>query len=283
LFERSTRALMKTLMLTILVTVVGGSSPTAEPTGKPNDDSATYAMIVSGISKDPTERQAKDKAVADFSRFLLDRAGVKPDRLGVLVHNGSPIRKDAKISTADNIKEQVRTFAKVIAPEDRFIFYYVGQANIVQDKLRLNLPGVDITHEQLAEWMNGLKVSSMLIVLDCPGAEMAVRMLTGPDRVIIGACTAEQRYSTRFSQYFVPALSDDKSDADGDGKISALEAFNLAYKQLDELYRGQGLLKTETPVMEDDGDGTPSQEPWRHEQDKTDGAAAARLFLSGKS
>jgi hypothetical protein len=271
------------MMLTMLVTVVGGSSPTAEPVGRPKGDTVTYALIVSGINKDLTERQAKNKAVADFSRFLLERAGVKPDRLGVLVPNGSSVQKDAKISTADNLKEQVRTFAEVIAPEDRFIFYYVGQANIVQDKLRLNLPGVDITHEQLAEWMNGLKVSSMLVVLDCPGAEMAVKALTGPDRVIIGARTAEQRYSTRFSQYFIPALSDDKSDTDGDGKISALEAFNIACKQLDELYRSQGLLKTETPVLEDDGDGTPSQEPWRHEQDKTDGAAAARFFLSGKS
>ena len=274
---------MKTMMLTIVVAVIGGSPPAAEQAGRPKDDGVTYAMIVGGINKDPMERQAKDKAVADFSRFLLEGAGVQPERLAVLAQDGSPAWKNAKTSTADNIKEQMRTFAKVIAPQDKFIFYYVGQANIAQEKVRLNLPGEDITHEQLAEWINGIKVSSMLIVLDCPGAGMAVKMLTGPDRVIVCACTAEQRYSTRFSEYFVPALSDDKSDSDGDGKISVLESFNAACKQLDEFYRDQGLLKTETPVLEDDGDGKPSESPWRHEQNKTDGAAAARFFISGKS
>ena len=281
--EKSTRTLMNTVMLTIVVAVIGGGPPTAEPTGKPKDDGLTYAMIVGGINKDPTERKAKDKAVADFSRFLLERAGVPSERLSVLVQDGSPAAKEAKTSTADNVKQQIRTVAEVIAPEDRFILYYVGQANVVQEKLRLNLPGVDITHKQLAEWINGLKVSSMLIVLDCPGAGMAVRTLTGPDRVILCACTAEQRYSTRFSEYFVPALSGDKSDIDGDGKISVLEAFNAACIQLDEFYHNQGLLKTETPVLEDDADGKPSEEPWRYEQNRMDGALAAKLFLSRPS
>lgn len=274
---------MKTLMFAVMVTVAGGSPPAAEQSGGPEDEGVTYVMIVSGINKDPAERQVKDKAVADFSRFLLERAGVPSERLSVLVQNGSPAWKDAKTSTAENIREQLRTFAGAIAPQDRFVFYYVGQANIVQEKVRLNLPGVDITHEQLAEWMEGIKVSSMLIVLDCPGAGMAVKALTGPDRVVISACTPEQRYSTRFSQYFIPALSDDRGDSDADGRVSVLEAFAQACKQLDEFYRDQGLLKTETPVLEDDGNGTPSEEPWRHERDRTDGAAAARFFLADKS
>jgi hypothetical protein len=144
----------------------------------------------------------------------------------------------------------------------------------------LNLPGPDITHSQLAEWINKIKASSMLIVLDCPGAGLAVKAVTGPDRIIIGACTDEQHYSTQFSEYFVPALLDELSDTDENGRISLLEAFTSASRSVDDFYRRQSLLTTETPVLEDNADGIPSPQPWRYKQNKKDGLIASKLFLS---
>ncbi len=178
------------------------------------------------------------------------------------------------------VKKTIKSLADTIQPEDRFIFYYVGQANIAAGKLRLNLPGPDITHEQLAEWISQIRASSMLLVLDCPGAGMAVKALTGQGRIVIGACTAEQHYSTRFSEYFVPSLLDSKSDTDGDGKVSLLEAFTFASKQLDDWYFRQLFLTTETPVLEDNADGFPSRQPWRYKQGNTDGREASKFFLS---
>lgn len=102
------------------------------------------------------------------------------------------------------------------------------------------------------------------------------------DRLTVAGCTADQHYSTRFSEYFVPALGENESDTDNDGKVSLLEAFTSASKQLDAYYRGMGLLKTETPVLEDNGDGVASDKPWRFKQNKTDGAAASKLFLSSE-
>jgi hypothetical protein len=257
-------------------------APGAERSRKPAESDNTCALIVSGTNKDPNESPAKDKAVMNLRRFFLNNAKVKPDRLGVLVDGNSVARKDSKISTAKNLKEQIDTFAAAVNPAGRFIFYYVGQANIVTDKLRFNLPGADITHEQLAGWINRIKASSMLIVLDCPGAGLAVKAVAGPDRIVVAACTADQHYSTRFSEYFVPVLADNKSDTDSDGKVSLLEAFTSASKQLDDLYRRKGLLKTETPLLEDNADGIPSRQPWKYRQGKTDGLAASRFFLSSE-
>ncbi|UCE46563.1 MAG: hypothetical protein JSW47_13175, partial [Phycisphaerales bacterium] len=95
--------------------------------------------------------------------------------------------------------------------------------------------------------------------------------------------TAKQPYSTRFSEYFVPALAGIQSDSDHDGKISLLEAFTSASKKLDDFYRRMGLLKTETPVMDDNGDGQASDQPWKHEQNRSDGLAASRFFLSSRN
>ncbi|MGB2863878.1 MAG: hypothetical protein WBC05_11180 [Sedimentisphaerales bacterium] len=277
---------MKKTIIAILLFIVSGSplfeALGAERSSESKESGKTYVLIVGGINKDSKERLAKDRVVTDLSRFFLDITGVKSDRLRVVVDSESTARKDTGISTAGNLKEQMDRFAASVNPVDRFIFYYIGQANVVSDTLRLNLPGPDITHNQLAEWINGIKASSMLIVLDCPGADLAVKAVTGQDRIIIGACTAEQHYSTQFSEYFVPALVDERSDTDEDGRISLLEAFTSASRSVDDFYRRQSLLTTETPVLEDNADGVPSPQPWRYKQNKTDGLAASRFFLSGE-
>ncbi len=242
----------------------------------------THALIVTGINKNAQDRQTKDKAVTDLRDFLLNKASIKRDRVTVLGNSRTLARRPSDVSTAENLKKQIDAFAAAVNPADRFIFYYVGQANVVADKLRLNLPGPDVTGEQLAKWLSPIKASSILIVLDCPGAGVAVKALAGQGRIVVAGCTAEQHYSTRFSEYFVPALDENESDTDGDGKVSLLEAFTSASRQVDDFYRGEGLLKTETPVLEDNGDGEPNDKPWRFKQDKSDGAAASKFFLASK-
>jgi hypothetical protein len=180
------------------------------------------------------------------------------------------------------LSQTLATFAAKIQPADRFVFYYTGQANTVAGKLRLNLPGQDITHQSLAECINQIKASSMMIVLDCPGAGLAAKAITGKGRIVVCGCEAQQHYSTKFGEYFVPALADPNSDTDGDGKVSVLEAFTLACKQSEDWYRQRNLLKTETPVLEDNADGVPSPQPWRYESDKADGLLASKFFLTAE-
>jgi hypothetical protein len=242
----------------------------------------TYALIVSGINKDPNERLAKDRTVTNLRKFFLNDAKLQTEHLSILVSDESAVRQEAGTSTADNLSRTFATFAAKIQPTDRFIFYYTGQANIVAGKLRLNLPGEDITHEGLAESINKIKTSSMMIVLDCPGAGLAAKTLTGKGRILICGCEGNQRYSTKFGEYFVPALTDPNSDTDGNGKVSVLEAFTLACKQLEDWYRQRNLLKTETPVLEDNADGVPSPQPWRYESDKEDGLLASKFFLAAE-
>ena len=245
---------------------------------EPNEKK-TYALVVSGISKDPQHRSAKSKVLSDLQRLLLNTPEISGETLTVLVADGLPADGAFRTSTAENIQKAINAVGTIIKAEDRFIFYYIGQANMVAGKLRLNLPGTDITHERLAQWIKGIKASSMLIVLDCPGAGLAAKEISGRGRIVICSCTVEQRYSTRFSEHFIPALTDSESDVNGDGKISILEAFTAAFRQIDDWYRQKKLLTTETPVLEDNGDGRPSKEPWRYKTDSTDGLAASEFFL----
>lgn len=288
----STRNIERLLVLSLFISL--GKLPVMQARGAETsrasaDIKNTYALIVSGINKDPNDRLVKDRGVTNLRRFFLSDAKLKPDQLSILVADnhvtpseveGSAASEGARTSTADNLREVLTAFAAKIQPTDRFVFYYTGQANIVAAKLRLNLPGEDITHEGLSEGINQIKTSSIMIVLDCPGAGLAAKTMTGKGRIVIFGCEAQQRYSTKLGEYFVPALSDPNSDTDGNGKVSVLEAFTLACKQLEDWYRQRNLLKTETPVLEDNADGVPSPQPWRYESDKEDGLLASKFFLT---
>jgi hypothetical protein len=238
----------------------------------------TYAIVVNGISKDPTDQSAKTKAVSSVQYYLQNNLKIDSERLCVLKAGDSPAAANTGTSTVKNIQNAINNFASIIKPDDRFIFYYIGQANVIGENLRINLPGADVTPEQLALWMKEFKASSMLIIFDCPGSGLAAKALSGPGRVILGSCTAEQHYTTRFSEYFIPALTDSQTDMNEDGKISILEAFTTTSKKIDDWYRQEKLLTTETPVLEDNGDGQPSKEPWRYKLDNTDGRIAAEFF-----
>jgi len=239
----------------------------------------THVLVVKGIIKDPEAQEANDRAVEELREFFLKTAGLPDDQVTVLASGDSATGRQYGESTAENLQQTLKVLAGSIGPADRFVFYYVGQANVVVRDLRFNLPGPDVTHEELGEWIGPVEAAEVLIVLDCPGAGLAVPGVSGEGRIVVCGSRPDQPYATRFSEHFIPALADPESDENGDGRASVLEAFTRACGQLDELDRQEGVLNTETPLLEDDGDGIPSERPWQYEEEKRDGEEAAGFFL----
>lgn len=248
----------------------------------PAEAADTYALVVSGISRDPNDQAVRAQAVTGLREYLLKQTAVDPRRLTVLAAD----RPDAppassQQSTASQIVRVIDTLAPTIRPEDRFLFYYLGQANAAGGELRLNLPGPDITQQTLADRLKAIKASEQLIVLDCPFAGLAAKALTSANRIVVCASTATQAYGTRFSPHFVHTLTQPQTDADDDGKVSLLEAFTAAAREIEQWYRDKQILPTETPCLEDDGDGNPSERPWRYQTEGGDGSKAAAFLLHG--
>ncbi len=235
----------------------------------------TYVLLIKGIGRDPVDGVLKDQALNALRGFLLEQTRVDPSRLVVL-----DAQADASQPTADNIHRALDTFAARIRPRDRFICYYIGQANVVGGVLRLNLPGPDITDKELADWLRALATKRQVIVLDCPCAGLAAKTLTAEGRIIVCAATAAQAYATQFTALLVQVLGRPATDADGDGKLSLLEAFTAAAREIEAWYQQQQIVATETPCLEDNGDGVPSEQPWRYKTEKEDGAGAAAFLLA---
>jgi hypothetical protein len=248
----------------------------------PAEAADTYALIVSGISKDPNDQAVRAQAVSGLREYLLKQMAVDPRKLTVLAADrpdGSPA--SSLQSTASQIMKTIDALAATIRPEDRFLFYYLGQANAAGGELRLNLPGPDIAQQGLADRLKTIRAGEQLVVLDCPCAGLAAKALTAANRIIVCASTATQVHGTRFSPHFVHALTQPQTDANNDGKVSLLEAFTAAAREIEQWYRDKQILPTETPCLEDDGDGTPSQRPWRYQTEGGDGAKASAFLLHG--
>lgn len=243
-----------------------------------------YVMIVSGINKDPDEKQAKDKAVMQLRKVFLQELHLEPACLQVFVDPNSSVENPSGVSRAAELEKALIGLASTITSHDRFLFYYVGQANKVTDQLRFNLRGPDITAKDLATWLGKIPSARQVVILDCPAAGTAIQdLVEDPNRILICGARSDQPYSTRFSEYFIPALIDPASNENQDGRISLLEAFQKAALQLAELYRRQDLLLTEIPLLEDDGDGIPSQQPWSFRDEKKDGQIASEFFFSSEA
>ncbi|MHC4186505.1 MAG: hypothetical protein ACYSR4_11355 [Planctomycetota bacterium] len=125
---------MKKIMIILVFVVLAGGFVLpyelhAQQNRKPAERVNTYVLIFTGVNKDPEERQAKDKAVIKLRKFFLNDAGVDTEHLRVLVDSNSFARRGAELSTAENLKSAVAELEASITPADRFIFYYVGQAN----------------------------------------------------------------------------------------------------------------------------------------------------------
>ncbi|HYW71347.1 MAG TPA: hypothetical protein VE961_09945, partial [Pyrinomonadaceae bacterium] len=87
-----------------------------------------------------------------------------------------------------------------------------------------------------------------------------IKPLSGKGRIIVTATrSGQENNATRFAEYFLAALKANDADADQDGHISVLEAFNYANRLTAEFYTRAGRLATEHALLEDNGDGVGHQ------------------------
>jgi hypothetical protein len=79
-----------------------------------------------------------------------------------------------------------------------------------------------------------------------------VGALARPGRVVVTATrTAIERNETSFAAPFVRGLTSGEADADKDGRVSVLEAFAFARKEVERAYEADSRLLTEHAVLSD--------------------------------
>jgi len=243
-------------------------------------DRQWHVVICGGILQDTQAIQAEARVIGGLSQFFTDQLGIDREAVDIVCDEQSRAFGPNTIAcTRESLEKTLANIASATGRIDRFVFYYTGQANRAASILRLNIRGHDIVHDELVQWLGAIKARQKLIILDCPCAGLALKDLTDPNTIIVCSARSDQYDSPRFSDYFVPALMEWEPDKDTDGRLSLLEVFQTTSRELDKYYEQEKCYKSENALLEDDGDGVPSQQPWLFAESGKDGAKAEQFYF----
>ncbi|MCC6318530.1 MAG: hypothetical protein IT361_12670 [Gemmatimonadaceae bacterium] len=247
------------MRLTMLLTAVLGLSVGQEPGALVREQplARTWFVVVSGVSG---EKRFAD-SFAQWGTLLVNAAGARfgiPDSMTYYLAEDST--RDARRIRGRSSKATIEaTLQRIVATAregDRLFVVLLGHGSAQGQEVRFNLPGPDMTPGDFARIL-GPSLATIAFINTASASGDFVKALSGPRRVVITATrSAREQNETFFPGHFVRALTSDAGDTDKDGRVSLLEAFTFARREVEKRFESSGLLATEHPLLDDDGDGT---------------------------
>jgi hypothetical protein len=259
----STRRLARVVFALVVATLVA----------VPASAQSTHLALIVGLAGEPEHAEAFNR----WAGTLLDAA----ERLGVkdVIYLAEKPEVDAKRATGKSTKDEVvKAFDKLAAAgEDDVVFVVlIGHGTFDGKVAKFNLPGPDLTPADFAPLLKKVKSRHVVFVNTASASGPFMEALAGPGRTIVTATrTGAERFATLFGGYFVDALASDDADVDKNRRISVLEAFLYAKREVATAYEREGIMSTEHALLSDSG-GEGVQDP---SPDGKQGKVAAVLSL----
>jgi hypothetical protein len=166
---------------------------------------------------------------------------------------------------------------------DQLFVLLIGHGSATGGESRFNVPGPDITAADFARLLQRFGDQMVVFVNASSASGDFVKALSGPRRVVVTATKSPmERNESVFARHFVDAFAGDGADVDKDGRISVLEAFEYARREVARSYEEENRLQTEHALLDDNGDGVGTGAPDGKAPDgKTpDGGVARAIYLS---
>ena len=212
-----------------------------------------HVLAVTGLSGEPAYRLAFEAAASTLVDSARARWRVPDSSLVVLAEDDKSTRLRATgRATREAIGPSFVALSRRVAPGDIVLVFLVGHGSGEGPESRVSLPGPDATAADFSTWLGGFGRQNVVFVNAASGSGDFAEVLRGPRRVVVTATrTALERNETRFATPFVRALTTDEADADRDGRVSVLEAFAYAKREVARVYETDKRLLTEHAVISD--------------------------------
>lgn len=211
-----------------------------------------YAVIVQGASGEPQYARMHRGWVDGLAGVLRSRMKIDPARISILAEQPGA---NELPGNAESVRKVLGGLAASTKPDDLVFIMLIGHGSGQDANAKFNLIGPDLT---AVEWAGLLKpIPARLVVVDSTSSSFPfLAGLAGPNRVIVTATSNfAQRYHTIFPEAFIQALAASDSDADANGRVSVMEAFNYAARLVALHYEQNNRMATEVPMLDDTGDG----------------------------
>lgn len=204
---------------------------------------SNYFVTIAGLGGTPEyETQFKQWASA------LDKA---------FKTNGSDCRVETitgNAATRQNIRELLGRMASEVSSGDAFALMLIGHGTYDGTEYKFNIPGPDITAEELSSFLDRIPAQRQLVVNMTSASGASLPVLAKKNRVVITATkSGTEKNATIFARYWVDALQNAAADTDKNGTVSALEAYRYAQSKTAAYFQQEKLLATEHAMIDDTG------------------------------
>ena len=239
-------------------------------------EAQTQVVIVTGASGEPQYAASFHAAASALVDALVTKHGYARKDITYLAED--PARNAGRIDGKSDKQELTRAIGRAATREgNRVLIVLIGHGSHAGADSRFNLPGPDLTAAELDVMLEPLKVKQVAVVNAASASGDFVSALSGKNRIVITATkSSHERNQTLFPQHFAAAFSTSGADTDKDERVSLLEAFTYAKREVARAYESDSRLPTEHAILDDDGDRRGSDEP---DPRSGDGALARRFII----
>jgi hypothetical protein len=219
-------------------------------------DGAAHLVIISGLS-------GEERFASQFTAWGRALTAAATQRHGVPAANvvwlAENREADARIkdrSTLESVQRELGAIADRAGPNDRILIVVFGHGSVDGAEARLSMPGPDMSATELATMLVRFGERRVAVVNTTSASGGFVQKLAAPNRIVITATkSGMERNETVFGSHFVTALTTDSADVDKDNRVSLLEAYEYARREVERAYERDQKLKTEHSVIDAVGDG----------------------------
>lgn len=202
-------------------------------------------LVIAGLGGEPTyERRFREQADA-IAAAAASAADGDPQRVVTLT--GERARREV-------VRRELRALAARTQADDVVTIVLLGHGSFDGEQYRYNVPGADLTGEELGELFDRLPAKRQLIVNATSASGATLELWQRPQRVVITATkSGGEHTATRFAQHWARALSGTAADTNKDGRITAAEAFEYAQREVAASFKSELALATEHARLAGEG------------------------------
>lgn len=203
---------------------------------------SAHLLIVVGLAGDPEHGELFDKWAKALAATASDRLGVPKAQIVTLSGDGATKADVTKALTA----------LQSAGADDTVMIVLFGHGTFDGATAKFNLPGPDMTPRDFVPLLAKMQSKRVVFVNTASASGPFVEALGGAGRVVVAATrNGAEKYATLFGGPFVDAFSNEAADTNRDGRVTILEAFEFAQKQVEASFQREGVMQTEHATIDD--------------------------------
>jgi hypothetical protein len=252
-------------------------------------DPNKFALVVAGVGGEDAYTKRFSAQATRLYEALTSQLGFAAKNVTLLTETASGGGPEdgareseaapARRATADEVRKAFASIKSAGNAESLVLVVLIGHGSFDNQQAKFNLIGPDLTAKDYAQLIGSLP-NKRVVFVDCASSSGEfIKPLSAEGRIVITATrSGNEQNATVFADHFIAGLVDGAADADKNGRVSVLEAFNYATKLTADWYKQKNRLATEHALIDDNADGAGHEEAAGG-----DGALAKVVYLDSKN